>query len=86
MNLHTGYPAKQDQGGENAPLAVTDQEVAKLLRISQRHLWNLDRDGKIGPRPIRLGKSRRWPLDQVRRWLSTGCPDRATWEAERTDA
>lgn len=86
MTLSNGCPTKRDQGWENGPLAVTDQEVAKLLQISQRHLWNLDRDGKIGPRPIRLGKSRRWPLDEVRDWLNAGCPDRATWEAKRTRA
>lgn len=75
--------------GEIAPsgaFALTDGEVAKLLRISSRHLWNLDRDGKIGPKPVRLGKSRRWQSDQVRAWLNAGCPDRATWEAQRSRA
>jgi predicted DNA-binding transcriptional regulator AlpA len=86
MNLKNQAWTLQAQFQDSEALALTDGEVAKLLRISQRHLWNLDRDGKIGPKPVRLGKSRRWQSDQVRAWLNAGCPDRVTWEAKRTSA
>ena len=33
------------------------------------------------PAPTRLGKLRRWNLDEIRRWMAAGAPDRATWEA-----
>ncbi len=66
-------------------LALPAADVAKLLTISERHLWALHSSGRL-PRPIRLGRSVRWNHDELRRWLDAGCPDRATWEANRGGA
>ena len=64
----------------NEPIcwAFTAAEVAKLLQISQRHLW-LNASGRV-PRPLRLGKSTLWNLAELRSWMDAGSPDRATWE------
>ncbi len=66
---------------ELEPLLVPDIELARLLEVSPRHLWNLDRDGKLGPLPLYLGRSRRWNLQEVREWIAAGAPDRVTWHA-----
>lgn len=65
-------------------LTATDSELARMLGISSRHLWNLDKTAKIGPAPIKLGKSRRWNLADVRAWLDAGAPGRAEWESQRS--
>jgi len=61
---------------------VPAPEVAKLLGISVRHVWALLAQGRI-PRPVRLGRSVRWNLDELRNWLDAGAPDAATWERRR---
>jgi predicted DNA-binding transcriptional regulator AlpA len=36
--------------------------------------------------PIRFGSGKstlRWRMDEVREWISAGCPTRAEWEARR---
>jgi predicted DNA-binding transcriptional regulator AlpA len=63
-------------------LAISAAEVARLLGVSERHLWALDASERV-PRPIRLGRSVRWSLDELRAWISAGAPGRAEWEALR---
>ena len=67
---------------EDKRLALPAAEVAKLLGISQRHLWKLNASGRL-PAPIRLGRSVRWRLDELRAWLDAGCPARDQWETMR---
>jgi predicted DNA-binding transcriptional regulator AlpA len=66
-------------------LALPAADVAKLLGISQRHLHNLNATGRL-PRPIRLGRSTRWRVDELRDWLNAGCPARDKWELLRQEA
>lgn len=69
-----------------APLAITLRELAELLHMSHRHLERLEAAGKIGPRPIRFGRSKRYLLDGtggIRAWLAAGAPDRREWEARQ---
>ena len=61
-------------------LALPAAEVAKLLGISERHLWALNSSGRL-PRPVRLGRAVRWNLSELRAWLDAGCPERSRWEA-----
>ena len=72
------------QPNQNASerLALPAAEVAKTLGISERHLWALHSQGRI-PRPVRLGRATRWPLDELRAWLAAGSPARDKWEASR---
>ncbi len=60
-------------------LAVPACQVAKLLSISERHVWALDSSGRI-PRPSRLGRAVRWNLTELRAWQDAGCPARDKWE------
>ncbi len=47
--------------------------VAEKLACSPRHVYRMS-DGDRMPRPIRLGALVRWDLDEIDRWISTGCP------------
>lgn len=61
-------------------LVLTAGEVAKLLGVSERHVWACHSSGLLGPRPIALGRSKRWRLEEVRAWLVAGAPPRTEWE------
>ncbi len=50
-------------------LALPAAETAKLLGISERHLWSLHALGAV-PRPVALGRSKRWPVEELRAWLA----------------
>jgi excisionase family DNA binding protein len=60
-------------------MAVPASEVAKILRVSVRHVWALLAKGRL-PRPVRLGRSVRWNVEELRTWIDAGAPDTATWE------
>ena len=63
-------------------LAVPVGEVAKILGISVRHVWALLAQGRL-PRPVRLGRSVRWNLEELRDWLDAGAPEIVVWEKQR---
>ena len=61
-------------------LAVDAKEAAALLGISERHFRDLNSAGRV-PEPIKLGKSPRWSVDELRAWLAAGGPARERWDA-----
>ena len=60
---------------------VNRKGLAKMLDCSLRHVDALDSSGRLGPRAIRLGRIKRWRLDEVRRWIESDCPCRDRWQA-----
>lgn len=54
-------------------LLVPAATVAKMMSISVRSLWRLLSAGQLVP-PVRLGRSVRWHVAEVRRWIDAGCP------------
>lgn len=60
-----------DQPEQAPPLALRPREAAKRLRISERLLWQLTRDGHIPC--VRLGTGKRksvlYPVSVLERWL-----------------
>lgn len=61
-------------------LALSAREVAKLLGVSQRHVWKLLASGRI-PKPFRLGRAVRWNYPLLRRWCDAACPSVDQFEA-----
>lgn len=55
------------------PLLVTAAEVARLLNVSTRTLWRQLSAGQI-PQPVRFGGTVRWRVEEIRNWISEGCP------------
>ena len=64
---------------ESKCLALSAREVAKLLNVSQRHVWALNASGRM-PRPVHLGRAVRWNRSELEAWLDSGCPARDAWE------
>lgn len=67
-----------DQGP--AALLLTAKQAASMCGKSLRTWRTWDSAGWI-PKPIRIGRSTLWRLDELREWVSAGCPRRAEWEA-----
>jgi predicted DNA-binding transcriptional regulator AlpA len=68
------------------PVAVDDEGAAALLGLSRRGFQDFDRRGLIGPQPVKLGRAKRWPVDELRRWVAAGCPPRVEWQRMRDPA
>lgn len=75
MSTSTNPPATER-------LALAAPALAKLLDISERHLWASHAAGRI-PRPLRLGRSTRWNRAEIQAWLDAGAPARDRWEQMR---
>ena len=62
---------------------LSAKDAARLLGISERHFWSLLAEGKLGPQPISLGRSKRWLVSELHDWLERGAPCREQWQQVR---
>ena len=62
-------------------LAVDAAGAARLLGISESHLFAMRRAGKFGPVPVRMGRCCRFSIAELRSWVAAGCPSRSRWQA-----
>ncbi len=66
-------------GGNPQPLAVRPKEAAKLLRISEKTLFNLTKRGEL--RAVRLGTAKQsgvlYPIAELQRFLAERLSDNA---------
>jgi predicted DNA-binding transcriptional regulator AlpA len=69
VETRTGGPVPQDV----APLVVDIKGLSKLL---QRSAASLRRDEAYGrlPAGIRIGRSKRWRVEEIRAWVAAGAP------------
>lgn len=58
---------------ETEPELIDSRRLFKMLGVSEAHGFRLKAAGKL-PQPVRLGKSVRWPLAEVRAWLAERGP------------
>ncbi len=58
------------------------KDLAKILAVSPRHVFALERAGKL-PEAIRLGRSKRWDSDEITAWVRAGCPSRDQWDRSK---
>lgn len=63
-------------------LAVTRKVLAAMLGLSERKIVELEVTSMIGPTPIRFGRSVRYVVSEISRWLDAGAPDRAEWRRQ----
>ena len=72
--------------GELVPaLLVTAEEAAGLLAIGISTWWRNVARG-LTPAPVRIGGATRWRLEELRDWITAGCPRRARWVEEYRSA
>lgn len=74
-----GFNGGPESGGL---LLVTAKQAAQTCAKSLRTWRTWDAAGWI-PRPVRIGRSTLWRLDELRAWVAAGCPRRDEWEARQ---
>lgn len=68
---------------QNQSLTVDSAGAAAIVGISDSHFYVLLRTGRWGPAPIRLGRCRRYRVEEIKAWIAAGCPSHSKWEAMR---
>ena len=64
------------------PVAVAGGVAAAMVGLSARTWRKLNAAGLV-PMPVRVGRSRRWAVEELRAWAAAGCPARGRWETIR---
>lgn len=67
---------------ENVGLLINSNALSKLLNLSQRTIYVMEKEGRM-PVAIRVGKAVRWGLDEIKAWIDAGCPERSSWQWPR---
>jgi excisionase family DNA binding protein len=62
-------------------LLVNAKEAASLLGVGRSLLYQMHSSGRLGPSPVRLGRTVRWRRSELKRWVDCGCPGRVKWIA-----
>jgi hypothetical protein len=57
---------------------MTAHELATILRISSKKVSAMH-VAELLPAPLVVGCQHRWRREEIRGWLSEGCPPRAEW-------
>lgn len=63
-------------------LLLTAREAAALCSRNLRTWRSWDAAGVI-PRPVHIGRSTMWRIDELREWVAAGCPRRQEWESQQ---
>ncbi|MEK6675135.1 MAG: hypothetical protein AABZ47_05695 [Planctomycetota bacterium] len=84
-NVDAGKRSGMEPASRVEPLAVDAKALAGLIGISVRTIRTHDAGGKL-PRGVRIGGRKVWIVDEIKRWLESGAPNRATWEAMKGSA
>jgi len=63
---------------------VSASEAARLVGLSRSSFYQAYSCGAIGPVGVRIGGLRKtlFDVDELRRWVSAGCPPRREWERD----
>ncbi|MBP8304722.1 MAG: helix-turn-helix domain-containing protein [Phycisphaerae bacterium] len=67
-----------------APLLVGIGEAARRLSVGRTLLYEMACDGRLGPRPVKLGRRTLVRADELTAWVAAGCPPRVKWLRDRT--
>lgn len=67
------------------PILVGAELAGRLCGVSGRTWTRMAASGEI-PRPLRLGRLRRWSVDELRAWVAASCPSRERWQAMNKSA
>jgi predicted DNA-binding transcriptional regulator AlpA len=81
----TLMPRADDQARGMDVLLVTAKQAAAICATSVRTWRTRDSAGLI-PRPVRIGRSVFWCVDELRDWVAAGCPRRIDWESRQRGA
>ena len=64
---------------EDNKILIGVNEAANILDIGRSKLYEMHSSGRLGPMPIRLGRSLKWRRSEMLAWIEAGCPSRERW-------
>lgn len=67
---------------EDEGLLIDMKAAAKLLDLSERTIWGMANSGRM-PTPVKIGRSVRWSIEELRAWVNAGCPPKEKWDWPR---
>jgi predicted DNA-binding transcriptional regulator AlpA len=84
VRLHDSPVPRQDAPATTAPtleaLLVPADVAGPMCGRSEASWWRDHAAGRA-PAPVKLGGRTLWRVEELRRWVAAGCPDRRDWEA-----
>ena len=66
----------------HCPQLLTVDEIARLLKVSNRTIWRMRSSGQL-PEPVRIGGGVRWRQSEIKNWIEEGCPDQQSVQNEK---
>ena len=72
-------PPPTKQTPQEPSLLLAPKEAARLCNIGLRTWRRHEVTGRIGPEPVRIGRSVRYRRSQLLDWIEAGCPPRDEW-------
>ena len=67
-------------------ILLTTERAAAAIGMSETAFRTQLAAGRIGPEPIRFGRSVRWSRAALEAWAHAGCPRRLDWRRMRSGA
>jgi excisionase family DNA binding protein len=61
------------------PILLSFSQTCRFLSIGKSLLYQMAADGRLGPMPISFGRKVLYRADELRQWVSQGCPPRPQW-------
>ena len=72
------HPASGSDAGDGLyPVLLGRERAADFLGIGKRLAWELANRRIL--RTVRIGRRVLYPVDDLREWVSRGCPERPEW-------
>ncbi len=65
---------------ENTPLLRDFSSTARSLGIGKSLLYQMDSDGRLGPKKIRFGRRSLLDTEEIADWVRAGTPCRDVWQ------
>jgi len=58
----------------SAPVMIAARDVARLLSVSERTIWQWAADGHL-PRPVKIGRVVRWHRQTIDAWAAAAAQE-----------
>lgn len=66
------------------PELIGAGELGQMLRLSKTTIHKMRSLGKL-PLPVRIGRTIRWRVTEIRKWIAEGCPILDEWEKRQKE-
>jgi predicted DNA-binding transcriptional regulator AlpA len=81
QDADAGTARCDEQDTPTSPLLLIPARKAAAVCSKSLRTWRTWDSLGLIPRPVRIGRSTLWRADELRDWVSAGCPRREEWEA-----